>query len=196
MAVIVYVSIFPQNCLICVHMPISGLPFPLFYWCNSMYMPNARVSVCTVRRRACFNTIQHVCGCFRSISLCYMRLFTAWCGVSSAAFGCGRSLTPLSTLVVRCGFVWVPAALCALVSSATPSGHSYLELCTQPMYRGFPKGKQCCHSPCAFGAAGCWWSVNLFQSVFCKTRHPLPAWTETARKEKDRGFQVKATAGK
>ena len=49
MAVIVYVSIFPQCCLICVHMPISGLP----YWCNSMYMPNARVSVCTVRRPAC-----------------------------------------------------------------------------------------------------------------------------------------------
>ena len=53
MAVIVYVSIFPQCCLICVHMPISGLLFPLFYWCNSMYMPNARVSVCTVRRLAC-----------------------------------------------------------------------------------------------------------------------------------------------
>ena len=53
MAVIVYVSIFPQCCLICVHMPISGLLFPLFYWCNSMYMPNARVSVCTVRRSAC-----------------------------------------------------------------------------------------------------------------------------------------------
>ena len=52
MAVIVYVSIFPQVCLICVHMPISGL-FPLFYWCNYMYMPNARVSVCTVRRPAC-----------------------------------------------------------------------------------------------------------------------------------------------
>ena len=26
MAVIVYVAIFPQFCLICVHMPISGLP--------------------------------------------------------------------------------------------------------------------------------------------------------------------------
>ena len=26
MAVIVYVSIFPQFCLMCVHMPISGLP--------------------------------------------------------------------------------------------------------------------------------------------------------------------------
>ena len=52
MAVIVYVSIFPQFCLICVHKPISGLLFPLFYWCNSMYMPNARVSVCTVRRPA------------------------------------------------------------------------------------------------------------------------------------------------
>ena len=52
MAVIVCVSIFPQFCLICVHMPISGL-FPLFYWCNSMYMPNALVSVCTVRRPAC-----------------------------------------------------------------------------------------------------------------------------------------------
>ena len=24
-----------------------------FYWCNSMYMPNSRVSVCTVRRLAC-----------------------------------------------------------------------------------------------------------------------------------------------
>ena len=53
MAVIVHVSIFPQCCLICVHMPISGLLFPLFYWCNCMYMPNARVSVCTVRRPAC-----------------------------------------------------------------------------------------------------------------------------------------------
>ena len=51
-AVILHVSIFPQLCLICVHMPISGL-FPLFYWCNSMYMPNARVSVCTARRQAC-----------------------------------------------------------------------------------------------------------------------------------------------
>ena len=48
MAVIVYVSIFPQRCLICVHMPISGLPL----WCNFMYIPNARVSVCTVRRPA------------------------------------------------------------------------------------------------------------------------------------------------
>ena len=53
MALIVYVSIFPGCCLICVHMPISGLLFPLFYWCNSIYMPNARVSVCTVRRPAC-----------------------------------------------------------------------------------------------------------------------------------------------
>ena len=54
MAVIVYVAIFPHFCLICVHMPISGLPlFPFFYWCNSMYMPNARVAVCTVRRPAC-----------------------------------------------------------------------------------------------------------------------------------------------
>ena len=51
MAVIVYVSIFPQSCLMCVHMPISGL-HSLLYWCNSMYMPNARVSVCTVRRPA------------------------------------------------------------------------------------------------------------------------------------------------
>ena len=51
MAVIVYVSIFPQLCLICVHMPISGLP-SLLYWRNSMYMPNARVSVCTLRQLA------------------------------------------------------------------------------------------------------------------------------------------------
>ena len=50
MAVIGYVSIFPKICLICVHMPISGLLFPLFYWCNSMYMPNARVSVCIAVR--------------------------------------------------------------------------------------------------------------------------------------------------
>ena len=48
MAVIVYVSIFPQLCFICVHMPISGLSL----WCTSMYMPNARVSVCTVRQPA------------------------------------------------------------------------------------------------------------------------------------------------
>ena len=52
MAVIVYVSIFPQFSLISVHMPTSRL-FPLFHWCNSLYMPNARVSVCTVRRPAC-----------------------------------------------------------------------------------------------------------------------------------------------
>ena len=49
MAVIVHVSIFPQLCLICVHMPNSGLPL----WCNSLYMPTARVSVCTTRRPAC-----------------------------------------------------------------------------------------------------------------------------------------------
>ena len=55
MAVTVHIYLFPQSCLICVHIPISGLPllFPLFYCCNSMYMPNARVSVCTVRRPAC-----------------------------------------------------------------------------------------------------------------------------------------------
>ena len=29
MAVIVYLSIFPEFCLICVHMPISGLPFSI-----------------------------------------------------------------------------------------------------------------------------------------------------------------------
>ena len=46
MAVIVYVSIFPQLCLACVHMQISGLPL----WCSFMYIGNARVSVCTVRR--------------------------------------------------------------------------------------------------------------------------------------------------
>ena len=52
MPLIVYVSIFPQFCFICVHIPISGL-FSLLYRCNSMYMPDARVSVCTVRRPAC-----------------------------------------------------------------------------------------------------------------------------------------------
>ena len=52
MAVTVYVYLLPQYCSIGVHMPLSGL-FRLFYWCNSMYMPNARVSVCTVRRPAC-----------------------------------------------------------------------------------------------------------------------------------------------
>ena len=56
MAVSVYVSIFPQFCLICVHMPISGLP----YWCNSMYMPNARVSVYTVRRLVCWKELLSV----------------------------------------------------------------------------------------------------------------------------------------
>ena len=35
MAVIVYVSICPQFCFICVHMPISGLLF----WCNSCTCP-------------------------------------------------------------------------------------------------------------------------------------------------------------
>ena len=33
MAMIVYVPIFPQFCLICVHMPIAVLLFPLLYWC-------------------------------------------------------------------------------------------------------------------------------------------------------------------
>ena len=51
MAVIVYVSILLQFCLICVHMPISGLLYR--FRCNSMYTPNARVSVCTVRQLAC-----------------------------------------------------------------------------------------------------------------------------------------------
>ena len=48
----------------CVCLPLSPIlldwcsyanfrAFPLFYWCNSMYMLNARVSVCTVRRPAC-----------------------------------------------------------------------------------------------------------------------------------------------
>ena len=45
MAVIVYVSIFPQLCFICVHMPISGLPFLVQF----LYMPDARVFVCTAR---------------------------------------------------------------------------------------------------------------------------------------------------
>ena len=36
MAVIVYLSMFPQLCLICVHIPISGLPF----WCNSCTCPH------------------------------------------------------------------------------------------------------------------------------------------------------------
>ena len=57
MAVIAYVSIFLQFCFICVHMQISGLLFPLFYWFNSMYKPNARVSVCTVRRPACWKEL-------------------------------------------------------------------------------------------------------------------------------------------
>ena len=52
MAVIVYVSIFPKFCLIfCSYANFRA--FSLFYWCNSMYMPKARVSVCTVRRPAC-----------------------------------------------------------------------------------------------------------------------------------------------
>ena len=57
MAVIVYVSIFPQLFLICVHMPISGLPL----CCTSMYMPNARVSVCTVRQPAYRKCNGHAC---------------------------------------------------------------------------------------------------------------------------------------
>ena len=52
MAVIVCVYLFRQFCFICVHISNSGRFFSLFYWCNSMYMPNARVSVCTVRRPA------------------------------------------------------------------------------------------------------------------------------------------------
>ena len=44
MAVIVYVSIFPQPGLICVHMPISGLLF----WCNSCTCPTP-VSLCAPR---------------------------------------------------------------------------------------------------------------------------------------------------
>ena len=43
MAVIVYVSIFPQLCFICVHMPISGLSFLV----QILYMPaTERRSVC------------------------------------------------------------------------------------------------------------------------------------------------------
>ena len=52
LAVIVYVYIHPECCFNCVHMPISMLP-ALLYGCNSMHMPNARVSVCTVRQPAC-----------------------------------------------------------------------------------------------------------------------------------------------
>ena len=48
LAVTVYVSIFPQPCFICVHMPISGLSSLVQF----LYMPNARVSVCTARRPA------------------------------------------------------------------------------------------------------------------------------------------------
>ena len=44
MAVIVYVSIFPKRFFICVHMPISGLPF----WCNSCTCPKP-VSPCAPR---------------------------------------------------------------------------------------------------------------------------------------------------
>ena len=43
MAVIVYVSIFPQLCLICVHMPISGLSSLVQF----LYMP------ATVRQPVC-----------------------------------------------------------------------------------------------------------------------------------------------
>ena len=43
MAVIVYVSIFPQLCFICVHMPISGLSSLVQF----LYMPTA------VRQPAC-----------------------------------------------------------------------------------------------------------------------------------------------
>ena len=43
MAVIVYVSIFPQLCFMCVHMPISGLSFLV----QILYMPaTERRSVC------------------------------------------------------------------------------------------------------------------------------------------------------
>ena len=58
MAVSVYVSIFPQFCFICIHMPISGLLYQL--WRNSMYMPNARVSVCTVRPPGCWKELLSV----------------------------------------------------------------------------------------------------------------------------------------
>ena len=48
-AVAVYVYLFPQILLyLCSH--ANFRVFSLFYWCNSMYMPNARVSVCTVRQ--------------------------------------------------------------------------------------------------------------------------------------------------
>ena len=51
-AVAVYVYLFPQILLyLCSYANFRAF-FPLFYWCNSMYMPNARVSVCTVRRPA------------------------------------------------------------------------------------------------------------------------------------------------
>ena len=44
---------FPNFALFVFICQFQGFLFPLFYWCNSMYMPNARVSVCTVRRPAC-----------------------------------------------------------------------------------------------------------------------------------------------
>ena len=48
MAVIVYVSIFPQLCFICVHMPISGLSF----WVQFLYMPaTVRQPVCGTEAR-------------------------------------------------------------------------------------------------------------------------------------------------
>ena len=49
MAVIVQVYLFPNFVLFVFICQFQGFLFPLFYWCNSMYMPNARVSVCTVR---------------------------------------------------------------------------------------------------------------------------------------------------
>ena len=35
---------------LCSYANFRAFFFPLFYWCNSMYMPNALVSVCTVRQ--------------------------------------------------------------------------------------------------------------------------------------------------
>ena len=48
MAVIVYVSVFPQLCFICVHMPFQGFPL----WCNSCTCPPPADDRCAERKPA------------------------------------------------------------------------------------------------------------------------------------------------
>ena len=73
MAVIVYVSIFPQLCLICVHMPISGLPL----WCNSCTCPPPCLHRRVERKPAVWIGFGLCLGIAR---VCVKEFFSIFCG--------------------------------------------------------------------------------------------------------------------